>query len=78
MSLAKSELFKSSVENLEWFKQNYDNIKKGCDNKWVIINNKKVVATANTYENIARALKKEDKKSAIIEFIDSNQLAMFF
>lgn len=78
MSVAKSELFKSSMENLEWFKQNYENIRKDCDNQWVVIQNKKVVAKGSTYENIARILKKEDKKSAIIEFIDSNQLAMFF
>lgn len=78
MSVAKSELFKSSIANLEWFKQNYENIRKDCDNQWVVIQNKKVVAKASTYENITRTLKKEDKKSAIVEFIDSNQLAMFF
>jgi predicted RNA-binding protein len=78
MSVVKSELFKSSMENLEWFKRNYENIRKDCDNQWVVIQNKKVVAKASTYENIARTLKKEDKKSAMIEFIDSNQLAMFF
>lgn len=78
MSIAKTELFRASRENLEWFKQNYENIRKDCDNQWVVIRNKKVVAKASTYENIARTLKKEDKKSAIVEFIDSNQLAMFF
>jgi hypothetical protein len=78
MSITKSELFKSSMENLEWFKQNYKNIKKDCDNQWVVIQNKKIVAKASTYENITRILKKEDKKSAMVEFIDSNQLAMFF
>ncbi|MCJ7470888.1 DUF5678 domain-containing protein [Candidatus Bathyarchaeota archaeon] len=78
MSVAKSELFKSSMANLEWFKQNYENIRKDCDNQWVVIQNKKVVAKASTYENITRTLKKEDKKSAIVEFIDSNQPAMFF
>ncbi len=78
MSIARTELFRASRENLEWFKQNYENIRKDCDNQWVVIQNKKVVAKASTYENITRTLKKEDKKSAIVEFIDSNQLAMFF
>jgi hypothetical protein len=78
MSISKSELFKSSMENLQWFKENYETLRKDYDNQWVVIQNKKIVAKASTYDTIARALKKEDKKSAIIEFIDSNQLAMFF
>ena len=76
--MTKSELFKSSMENLEWYKENYENIRKDCDNQWVVIQNKKIVAKASTYENITRTLKKEDRKSAIIEYIDSNPLAMFF
>jgi peptidyl-tRNA hydrolase len=78
MSVSKSELFKSSFENLEWFKKNYKDIKKNYDNQWVVIQNKKIVAKAGTYDTIVAVIKKEDKKSAIVEFIDSNQLAMFF
>ena len=76
--MTKSELFKSSMENLEWYKENYENIRKDCDNQWVVIQNKKIVAKASTYENITRTLTKEDRESAIIEYIDSNPLAMFF
>ncbi len=78
MSVAKSELFKSSMENLEWFKQNYKGLRKDCNNQWVVIENRKIVAKGSTYEKIADILKKMDKKSAIVEFIDSKQLAMFF
>jgi hypothetical protein len=78
MAMSKSELFKCSIGNLEWFRENYESIKKEYDNQWVVIQNKKVVAKASTYEGIARALKQADKKCAIVEFIDSNRLAMFF
>ena len=39
---------------------------------------KKVVGKGSTYENIVSILKKQDKKTAIVEFIDSKHLAMFF
>ena len=78
MPTEKDELFKLSRENLEWFKENYKNIRKDCNNQWVVIQNKKIVAKGSTYENIASMLKKADKKTAIVEYIDSKQLAMFF
>jgi len=51
---------------------------KECDNQWVVIQNKKIVAKGSTHEKIANMLGKPDKKTAIVEFIDSKQLAMFF
>jgi hypothetical protein len=78
VSIAKSELFKSSMENLEWFKDNYKTLVKNYNNQWVIIQNKKIVAKGSTYEKIASVLKEADKKSALVEFISSKQLAMFF
>lgn len=78
MPTEKDELFRLSRENLEWFKENYKNIMKECDNQWVVIQNKKIVAKGSTYEKIANMLGKPDKKTAIVEFIDSKQLAMFF
>lgn len=78
MSITKSQLLKESVENLAWFKQNYKSIQKECNNQWVIIKDKQIVAKGSTYDEIVDALKEKDKKSAIVEFIDSKQLAMFF
>ena len=78
MKKGQNELLKISRENLEWYEKNYNKIKKKHDNQWVVIQRQKVVATGSTYDQIAKQLKKEDKKSAIIDFIDSNQLAMFF
>jgi hypothetical protein len=78
MKKEQIDLLKLSKENLEWFKENYSKIKKKHDNEWVVIQNREIVATGNTYDQIAKRIAKEDKKSAIIEFIDSSQLAMFF
>jgi len=74
----KDALLRSSRENLEWFKENYKNIRKDCNNQWVVIQNKKIVATGSTYESISNILRESDKKATIVEFIDSKKLAMFF
>jgi hypothetical protein len=80
MSTKKEELFKLSRENLEWLKENYRNLRKNFDNQWVVIQNKQIVAKGSTYKNIVNSLEKLklDKRTAIVEFIDSKQLAMFF
>lgn len=78
MNREKGELLKLSTENLEWFKKNYANLRRKYDNQWVAIQKKKVVAYGSTYNQITRTLKKEDKRTAVVEYIDSQQLAMFF
>lgn len=78
MSIEKAELVRHSQENLEWFKDNYKVLRKDCNNQWIAIQNKKVIAKGARYEEILSALKEKDRKSAIVEFIDSKQLAMFF
>jgi hypothetical protein len=78
MSIAKTELFRASRENLEWFRDNYKTLVKDCNGQWVVIQNRKIIAKGSTYEKIAGILKETDKKSAIVEFVDSRQLAMFF
>jgi hypothetical protein len=78
MKTEKGEFLKASRENLEWFTKNYDNLKRKYDNQWVAIQKKEVVATSSTYDQIVKALDKENRKNAIVEFIDSKQLAMFF
>jgi len=78
LKLEKGELFKQSTENLEWFRENYEDLKRKYDNQWIIIQKKKVVGKSSTYDKIVEILKKEDQKNAIVEFIDSKQIAMFF
>ncbi len=78
MDREKGELLRLTKENLEWFKTNYAYLRRKYDNQWVAIQKKEVVACGSTYDQISKALKKEDKRSAIVEFVDSQQLAMFF
>lgn len=78
MEKEKEELFRISREELEWFTMNYEKLKKEYDNQWVIIKEKKIVGNGRTYEDIANILKDQDKKTVMVEFIDSRQMAMFF
>jgi hypothetical protein len=73
-----SDLFKSSRENLEWFKNNYDYLKKNYDKRWVIITQKKVVENSSNFDEVLIAAKKYDPSSIIVEFIESEPIAMFF
>jgi hypothetical protein len=74
----KNEIFKLSRENLAWFKDNYKSLRKDYDNQWIVIQKKQVVANGSSYDRVIEGLKKKDKKSAIVEFVDSRQIAMFF
>jgi thymidylate kinase len=75
--MEKAELVQVSVKNLKWFRDNYDEIQKKYDKQWVVIDNKRVVANCSTYDEILKA-KLAEKKTALVEFIDSEQIAMFF
>lgn len=76
--MERAEILKASRDNLEWFKENYESLKKEYNNQWIIVQKKEVVAKGSTFEQIKKCLQKIDTKSAIIEFIDSNNFAMFF
>lgn len=74
----KGALLQASIGNLEWFKENYESLRKEYDNQWIIVQKKGVVAKGSTFEQIKKCLQKVDAKSALVEFIDSNNVAMFF
>ena len=76
--LEKAQILKASQENLEWFKDNYEALKKEYDNQWIIVQKREVVAKSSTFEQIKQCLQKTDRKSALVEFVDSSNLAMFF
>lgn len=76
--LEKAQILKASRENLEWFKDNYESLKKEYNNQWIIVQKREVVAKGSTFEQIKECLRKFDRKSALVEFVDSNNLAMFF
>ena len=75
--MEKAELLQVSVKNLKWFRDNYDEIQKKYDKQWVVIDNNRVVANCSTYDKILKT-KLNEKKTALFEFIDSEQIEMFF
>jgi Family of unknown function (DUF5678) len=75
--MEKSAILQASMKNLEWFRDNYEKLKKDHDKQWVIIEGQGVVTSSSTYDEIMKADAK-NKKSALVEYVDSEQLAMFF
>lgn len=73
-----AQVFKASCDNHKWLEENYDNLKEKYDNKWIIVQNGKVIASDSNYETIMNAMKKVDSKSALVEYVQSEQVAMFF
>jgi hypothetical protein len=77
--LEKAELLKNLRENLEWFRDNFDYLKRDFDKQWVIVQNKAVIGNYSTYDEVLRKVKGDhSKKTAMIEFVDSEHIAMFF
>jgi thymidylate kinase len=76
--MEKAELFKNSKENLEWFKENYEDLKKKYDERWIVIDNKTVVKSASTFDEILAFVRKHDPNKVIVEYMQSKQIAMFF
>jgi hypothetical protein len=72
------QLFKTSCDNLKWFEKNYDTLKKEYDNKWIVVENKKIVACDSKFDSIMKTMKKFDSKTALVEYVQSEQIAMFF
>lgn len=75
--MGKEELLHASMQNLEWLQDNYDQLKKNYDKQWVVIENRKIVSNCSTYDEIMKT-NVTKKPTALIEFIDSEQIAMFF
>lgn len=75
--MEKSAVLQASMQNLEWFRDNYEQLKKDYDKQWVVIEGQGVVSCSSTYDEIMKAGAK-NKKAALVEFIDSEQIAMFF
>jgi len=71
-------LFRSSRENLAWFKDNYEGLLKEFDKCWVVIAGKKVVASSGSFDEAVNAARKYDASGVIVEFIESEPIAMFF
>lgn len=72
------EAFKLSVENLEWFKDNFKSLKRKYDNQCIVVQKRKVVDSISRYDQIVECLKKTDGRSVLVEFVDSKKMAAFF
>jgi len=76
--MEKAELFKISRRNSEWLKENYENLKREYDNRWVVIQDRKVVESASTFDEIMKAIRKYDPNRILVEYLQSEPVAMFF
>mgnify|MGYP005849694017 CR=1 FL=1 len=72
------KLFEISRANTEWLKENYETLKKEYDSCWIVIQNRKVVKSANTFDEIMQIIKEYNKNEILIEFMQSEPIAMFF
>lgn len=71
-------MFEISRRNTEWLKENYERLKREYDNRWVLIQDRKVVETASTFDEIMKTVARRDPNKILVEYIQSEQVAMFF
>ena len=76
--MERKELFEFSRRNAEWLKENYNDLKRDYNNSWVVIQNRKVVKSAITFDEILKAIKKRDSNKILVEYIQAEPVAMFF
>ena len=76
--MERKELFEFSRRNAEWLKENYNDLKRDYNNSWVVIQNRKVVKSASTFDEILKAIKKRDSNKILVEYIQAEPVAMFF
>lgn len=71
-------MFEISRANMKWLEENYKKLRREFRDQWVIIRDKKVVETAETFDEIMKALKRYDVNRVLVEYIRSERVAMFF
>lgn len=76
--MEKEQLFKISRENDQWLSENYEDLKKTYDKRWIVIQNRKVVKSASTFDEIMEVIKKYDPNKIKVEYVQSEEVAMFF
>lgn len=76
--MEKNKLFQISRRNTEWLKDNYENLKTKYDNCWVLIRDRKVVGNASSFDEIMIDVKKHDPNEILVEYIQTEPVAMFF
>lgn len=76
--MEKEQLFRISRENSQWLSENYDDLKKTYDKCWIVIQDRKVVKSASTFDEIMAAVRKRDPNKILVEYVQSEEVAMFF
>lgn len=76
--MEKEQLFKISRENDQWLSENYENLKKAYDKCWIVIRDRKVVNSASTFDEIMKVARKYDPNKIKVEYVQSEEIAMFF
>ena len=76
--MERKELFKFSRQNAKWLQENYNNLKRDYNNSWVVIQNKKVIKSASSFNEIMKTIKKTDSSKILVEYIQAEPVAMFF
>jgi len=76
--MERKELFKFSRQNAKWLQENYDNLKRDYNNSWVVIQNKKVIKSASSFNEIIKSIRKTDSSKILVEYIQAEPIAMFF
>ena len=76
--MEKEHLFRISRENNQWLSENYDDLKKRYDKCWIVIQDRKVVQSASTFDEIMKVVRKYDPNKVRVEYVQSEEVAMFF
>jgi hypothetical protein len=76
--MEKEQLFRISRDNDQWLSENYEDLKKTYDKCWIVIKDRKVVHSASTFDEIMKVVKKYDPNKIKVEYIQSEEVAMFF
>lgn len=76
--MEKAQLFETSRINTEWLQKNYARLKREYDERWVLIENGKIVESASSFDEIMRTVRKRDPNKILLEYVQSEPVAMFF
>lgn len=71
-------MFEISRQNAEWLKKNYDKLKRDYDKHWIIIQDRKIISSASTFDEIMKTVRRHNPNKILVEYIQSEPVAMFF
>lgn len=68
----------SNYGDIDWFYTNYDKFKEEFRNKFVVVNNKNIVLTANSIKELKRAAQKTniDLSKSVTKFVPVEDITL--